>query len=96
MATTPKRVIGTMDCWSCGKEIPVRQADHGTLHFACQWCGFGPYAKKGEEVHGNVLKALKTRAHDPTPEPAKPAAPAANPAPAPRRASSIFDLGTNL
>lgn len=98
MATTPKRQVGTMACMCCGHEIPVKAAENGTLNAACAWCDFPAYAKAGTQAHRIITGKLQnvTAAPAPATKPkaAAPAATPATPAPAPRRASSIFDLGT--
>lgn len=97
MATTPKTTIGTMACMCCGQEIPVKQAENGTINAACNWCDFPAYAKKGTQAHRIITGRLKTSQAAPAPEPKTkppapaPAAPATPPAPAPRRAT-IFEM----
>lgn len=78
MATAPKTTIGTMACMCCGREIPVKQAENGTLNVACGWCDFPAYAKKGTEAHALVMKRTKRTPGEPQAEPAaqpKPPAP---------------------
>lgn len=95
MATTPKSQIGTMRCLCCGHEIPVKAAENGTISAPCAWCDFPAYAKKGTGAHRIIMGKLENR---PEPEnkatPATKAVAAPTPAPAQRRASSIFDLGS--
>ena len=77
MATTaPKTIIGKMDCLCCGHEIPVKQAENGTINAACPWCDFPAYAKKGSEAHRIITGKLKGQ---PAPAASKPAPPAAKP-----------------
>jgi len=106
MATVIKRQVGTMACMCCGHEIPVKQAENGTLNAACSWCDFPAYAKAGTQAHRIISGRLKNRPDldaapeqraQPTAKPAPPAKPKAEPAPEPARAqrarNSIFDLG---
>lgn len=96
MATKPKTHIGTMACLCCGHEIPVKQAENGTLNAACPWCDFPAYAKAGTEAHRIITGKIKGKPAPPA-EPkaaAKPAqAPAPEPAPAPKPRASIFHMG---
>ena len=98
MATKPKSHVGTMACMCCGHDIPVKQAENGTLNAACSWCDFPAYAKAGTEAHRIITSKLKNKP-EPKPAPApvaKPTpAPTPTPAPAPvkRPRNSIFDLG---
>lgn len=102
MATAkPKSQVGTMACVCCGHEIPVKQAEGGTLHAPCPWCDFPAYAKAGTEAHRIFTGKLKGKAEPAPvqaarPEPIKTRAaaptPAAAPAPAPRARNSVFDL----
>lgn len=102
MATKPKSHVGTMACLCCGKEIPVKAAENGTLNAACSWCDFPAYAKAGTEAHRIIIGKLKNRpapaptqtrtqtpAKTQTPDPA----PASVTPPAKRPRNSIFDLG---
>lgn len=92
MATAkPKTQIGTMACLCCGHEIPVKQAEGGTLHAACPWCDFPAYAKPGTQAHTIISGKVKGKAA-PEPAPAAVAKPAPEPAPAPRKPRSVFDL----
>lgn len=98
MATAkPKTQIGTMACLCCGHEIPVKEAQGGTLHAACPWCDFPAYAKPGTQahtiIHGKVKgKAAPEPAQAPKPAPTAAAKPPAAPAPEPRKPRSVFDL----
>lgn len=67
MATKPKTTIGTMACMCCGHEIPVKQADNGTLNAACAWCDFPAYAKAGTQAHRIITGKLKNQQPEPTP-----------------------------
>lgn len=78
MVTTPKEMIGTMECLCCGREIPVKQGPNGTINAACGWCDFPAWAKKGTEAARIILGKMKPKAAPPAP-----ATPAAEPAPAP-------------
>lgn len=97
MATKPKTHIGTMACMCCGHEIPVKQAENGTINAACQWCDFPAYAKQGTEAHRIITGKLKNKPEPVAKPAAKPAEPTPKteptPAPAPRRRNSIFDMG---
>jgi hypothetical protein len=95
MKTRPrKQIIGTAECHCCGREIPVKQSDTGTLDFSCQWCDLPMYAKAGTEAHANLMKRVKLRErptmepirNEPEPEPETEAKPAA------RAARSVFDV----
>jgi len=88
MATgQPKTIIGKMDCMCCGHEIPVKQADNGTLNAACPWCDFPAYAKKGSQAHRIITGKIKGQ---PAAQPAPPAQ--AAPAPAPAKKAGGFQL----
>lgn len=107
MASSPKRQIGTMACLCCGRDIPVKSAENGTINAACAWCDFPAYAKAGTEAHRIITGKMHTRpepvapakpapqqrAPAPAAKPHAPAPAAPTPAPAPRRVSTIFDLG---
>lgn len=89
MAAAPKTTIGTMACMCCGREIPVKQAENGTLNVACGWCDFPAYAKKGTEAHALVLKRTKrTQDEPPAPAQAQPPAQPKPPAPTPAQAKT--------
>jgi len=85
-----------MACMCCGHEIPVKQAENGTINAACQWCDFPAYAKQGTEAHRIITGKLKNK---PAPAPQTVQDPANKPTgaisekPAPRRRNSIFDMG---
>lgn len=61
MATKLKTTIGTMACMCCGHEIPVKQADNGTINAACSWCDFPAYAKAGTQAHRIITGKLKNQ-----------------------------------
>lgn len=90
-----------MACLCCGHEIPVKQAENGTINAACPWCDFPAYAKAGTEAHRIIsakIKGKPAQAAEPKPAQAqaaaKPAqAPAPEPAPAPKPRASIFHMG---
>ena len=98
MATAKtKSQIGTMECMCCGHEIPVKQAEGGTLHAPCPWCDFPAYAKAGTEAHRIFTGKIKGKSEPvpaTKPQPIKTQAPAPTPAPtpAPRVRNSVFDL----
>jgi hypothetical protein len=95
MKTRPKKtIIGTAECSCCGREIPARQSETGTLNLSCQWCDLPLYAKPGTEAH-RVLMARVKRSAEPVPDathPHQPAPPPAEVKPAARAARSVFDL----
>ena len=98
MATKPKSHVGTMACMCCGHDIPVKQAENGTLNAACSWCDFPAYAKAGTEAHRIITGKLKNKpapaqAPAPVAKPTPAPAPATPPAPVKRARNSIFDLG---
>lgn len=73
MATTPKTTIGTMACLCCGHEIPVKEAENGTLNAACAWCDFPAYARRGTGAHRIITQKLKQK-EAPAPVPPAPVA----------------------
>lgn len=95
MKTRPKKhIIGTANCQCCGREIPVKQSETGTLDMSCQWCELPLYAKAGTEAH-KTLMARVTRKAEPEPDathPHQPAPPPADVKPAARAARSAFDI----
>lgn len=97
MATaTPKTFVGKMDCLCCGHEIPVKQAENGTLNASCPWCDLPAYAKKGTGAHRLITAKLRDKpeaaqAPAATTPPAAPAAKAPTPANKPAaRMGGIF------
>ena len=44
------RRTGEMDCLCCGKVIPVRESETGTIHAPCAWCSLPMYAKAGTKA----------------------------------------------
>lgn len=84
-----KTIIGTMACLCCGKELPVKQAENGTLSMPCHWCEFPGYAIAGTPHHPMIMAKVKLTAAPATdtPPPAKKPVPATPPAPAPAPAA---------
>ena len=86
-----RTLLGNADCLACGREIPIKQAEHGGVSACCPWCDLSAYGKKGTEALGLIMGRIKNR---PPVEDPKPAAPAAKPAaptkPAPASRSTIF------
>ena len=83
MAAKPKKFIGTFACLVCGVDIPVREAENGTLDVSCKYCDFPAYVKTGTEAHGIISASIKrkedpsiTAANDDPAGEKKPAAPA--------------------
>lgn len=66
MAT--RELIGVYDCWSCGKEVPVKRTEHGKLSAPCQWCDFPHYANEGTEHYGNLIAKVRGNAPAVAPE----------------------------
>jgi hypothetical protein len=93
MKTRPKKsIIGTAACVCCGRDIPAKQSETGTLDLSCQWCELPTYAKAGTEAH-RVLMARVKRHADPDPDPVQPVhTPPVEPKPAARAARSAFDI----
>lgn len=72
MKTRPKKtMIGTADCSCCGREIPVRQSETGTLDMSCHWCDLPLYAKKDTEAHTRLMARVR-RLAAPDPDPVDP------------------------
>ncbi|WP_042301741.1 hypothetical protein [Paraburkholderia kururiensis] len=97
MKLRPKKtVIGTATCHCCGREIPVKRSETGTLDMSCQWCDLPMYAKAGTEAHKRLMERVTLIAEpdpDPThPEPVPAHVPPAEVKPAARAARSVFDL----
>jgi hypothetical protein len=59
MALRPKAQIGTMACLCCGKQIPVRRSENGTLNLSCSWCEFPGYVKAGTDAHDHVMRRVE-------------------------------------
>ncbi|RQQ65553.1 hypothetical protein [Burkholderia stagnalis] len=93
MKQRPKKtIIGTTQCVCCGRDIPAKESETGTLDVSCQWCELPTYAKKGTEAH-RVLMARVKRHAEPEPDATNPVhAPPAEPKPAARAARSVFDV----
>lgn len=66
-----KTEIGEMDCICCGKRIPVKQAENGTLSFPCGWCEFPGYAKGGTKAQKLMLAKVTLNTPTETPPAAK-------------------------
>ncbi|RQQ20797.1 hypothetical protein DF107_05795 [Burkholderia stagnalis] len=90
-----KQVIGTAACHCCGRDIPVKRSETGTLDFSCQWCDLPMYAKAGTEAHKRLMERVTLFEAGPVKE-VEPEAPAPLPAtvetPASRSARSVFDI----
>lgn len=87
-----KTIIGTAVCHCCGREIPVKQNELGTLDMSCQWCDLPMYAKFGTEAHKRLMDRVTLRITGQ--EAANPEAvpvPAVE-KPASRGARSVFDV----
>ncbi|WP_286798546.1 hypothetical protein [Pandoraea sp. 64-18] len=92
MKVRQKSLIGTAECLCCGKEIPARESDNGTLNLSCHWCDFPAYARKGTEAHKRLMGRV-TRYAAPEPEKAPEKVPEVAPTPkAPAAGRSVFDL----
>jgi len=93
MKTRPtKTIIGTAECSCCGREIPARESDTGTLNLSCQWCDLPLYAKKGTEAHRLLMARVKRKA-EPEPDATNPVhVPPVEPKPAARAARTAFDI----
>lgn len=81
-----KRKLGTMPCEgsrcpSHDRQIPVVvfENKHGTLSYSCDWCGRGPYAKKGTGQHDEWMEEIQPfdKPGAPPGDPPRPAASAA-------------------
>jgi len=59
----PYRLIGVYDCWSCHKEVPVKQTPQGRLVAVCLWCDFRHDAAKGT-IHEKNLRAATREVND--------------------------------
>lgn len=89
MAKAPKKAIGTMACWSCGKEVAVKETATGTIVAPCTWCDFEPYIRKGTTAHRNFMADVKLdQAEASAPAAAASSSSSAAPAAAPAPASS--------
>lgn len=77
MVTKVRTSAGKMDCLCCGREIPVKASENGTLNASCAWCDFTAYGKAGTESARIIMGKLKGgHAEDPAPAPATAPAPA--------------------
>lgn len=97
MKTRPKKtIIGTAACSCCGREIPARESETGTLNLSCQWCDLPLYAKKGTEAHRVLLARVKRHA-EPEPDATNPVhAPPVEQKPAARAVRGVFDVFTGV
>jgi len=87
MATKPKAQVGVIECRCCKRDIPVREAENGTLNVSCGWCDFSAYAKASTEANKVIRAQMKGReGGDPLPLVLREPAPAAPPQPAPQPA----------
>jgi DNA-directed RNA polymerase subunit RPC12/RpoP len=68
-----KEQIGVYDCWSCGKEIPVKKTASGKLSAPCTWCDFPHYANPGTEHFKRLMAKVRLdkKAEPPAPPPAE-------------------------
>lgn len=90
MATKPRTQVGVIDCHCCKRQIPVREAETGTLNVSCGWCDFSAYAKAGTEANRIVRAQMKAReGGDPLPLVTREPAPAAPPQPTPKPAAPV-------
>ncbi|MFX1803517.1 hypothetical protein PWR66_07675 [Paraburkholderia sp. A1RO-5] len=98
MKIRPKKVvIGTAECHCCGREIPVKQSETGTLDMSCQWCDLPMYAKKGTEAHKRLMERVTLFEAGPIPQGKADDLPGAGHVvvtekPARQAARSVFDL----
>lgn len=81
------RRTGEMDCLCCGKVIPVRESETGTIHAPCAWCSLPMYAKAGTKA-ARIL-ASKTRWEGAQTAEAATTKPGEKPA----GSKNIFDIG---
>ena len=70
MAAKPKKFIGTFACLVCGVDVPVREAENGTLDVSCKYCDFPAYVKTGTEAHQIISASIK-RKDEPAADPAE-------------------------
>lgn len=69
MKLRPKKaVIGTATCHCCGRDIPVKQNELGTLDMSCGWCDLPMYAKKGTEAHKRLMERVTLFEAGPIPQ----------------------------
>ena len=74
------RIIGTIGCLLCTREVPVKEQANGLAMANCGWCSFQAYAR-GEEADSIIRKKMTAIQAAP--------APAATPKPAKKPASLI-------
>lgn len=80
--------IGVMDCWSCVREVPVKQMPSGKISAACPWCDFPHYANEGTEHARNLLRDVKPLPGSDKEQPASSSATATSSASVPPATSS--------
>ncbi len=54
----PMPIIGTIDCFTCDHEVPVKQQSNGFASISCNWCGFQAYARN-EVSDAEIRKKMK-------------------------------------
>lgn len=74
MAAKPKKLIGTCACLVCGVDVPVREAENGTLDVSCKYCDFPAYVKKGTEAYDIISASITRKALPAEPAPVDPTA----------------------
>lgn len=70
------KIIGTICCLLCEREVPVKEQANGLAMANCGWCSFQAYAR-GEEADSIIRKkmiAIPGAKAAAAPAPAKPAA----------------------
>ena len=71
------KIIGTIGCLLCTREVPVKEQANGLAMANCGWCSFQAYAR-GEEADSIIRK--KMTAIPAAPVPATTSKPAKKPA----------------
>ena len=69
------RIIGTIGCLLCTREVPVKEQANGLAMANCGWCSFQAYAR-GEEADSIIRKkmtAIPGAKISASPAPVKPA-----------------------
>ena len=82
------KMIGTIGCLLCTREVPVKEQANGLAMANCGWCSFQAYAR-GEEADSIIRKKMTA-----LPGGAKPAAhqaPAAAPKPV-KKPTSLLEV----
>jgi hypothetical protein len=92
-----KQVIGTAACHCCGRDIPVKQNELGTLDMSCGWCDLPMYAKKGTEAHKRLMERVTLFEAGPIAQPIADSVPGApdvivEEKPAKAATRSVFDI----